>query len=147
MITLDNIRKLAIAGQVYADTPSFKEHRIRILTNDVVFQTTYGAKIMIMKGFEWDEASVPWYFRFAFPKSGKYAFAALLHDALYYQTTVTREVADREFYEWMKVTINTNQARLRYQFVKLFGWVYWNKNIKKPSVRCCQNRKLILEVG
>src|SRR5687767_6259371 len=118
IITIDNIKALASEGLVYSDTPSFKEHRIRILKTDCYFRMTSGDVIRIKRGFEWDEASVPVLFRFAFPKSGKYAFSALLHDALYYQTQVTRSEADREFYEWMKATINPVQAYLRYQFVK-----------------------------
>lgn len=144
MITLQNVKQRALDGNVYADTPSYYETRIRILKTDVLYETSYGVTVLIKAGFEWDEASVPWLFRFAFPKSGKYAFSALLHDALYYETKVTQKQADDEFYKWMKVTINPVQAWLRYKFVRWFGWTYWNKNVRDPSERCLKNRKKIL---
>jgi len=143
IITLETIKELAQRREVYTDTPCFEHRGIRILTQDVRFLTSTGQEVHIRKGFEWDEASVPYGLRAIFPKSGKYAFSALLHDALYYMTQGTQEQADYEFYLWMLATINPQQAWFRYKAVQLFGWTYWNKNLKKPSTRCRLNRRLI----
>ena len=127
-------------GRIYADEPSYIEDNIRILRTDVAFQFSDTEYIEIYAGFEWDEASVPYLLQWAYPKSGKYAPSALIHDALYYLRYKSRAYADRVFYEWMKATINRDQAIIRYLFVRAFGWIYWNK---KPSQRALKNRTLI----
>lgn len=124
----------------YSDYPSLADHRVRVLAKDLVFQFSFGKRVLVMRGFEWDEASVPWYVRWAFQKSGKYAYPALPHDVLYYSKVCTRRQADREFLLFSLQLTNRNNAYFRYAIIRLFGWIYWNR---KPSQRAIRNRQLI----
>jgi hypothetical protein len=144
-INLYNLTMLAMTANVYVDTPSYYEPRIRILKEDVNFLLSTGELLTIKAGFEWDEVSVPYLLQWAFPKSGKYAYSAMVHDALYYALHHSQKFADDEFKKWMDATgnINVNQSWLRWAFVRMFGGIYWNKNVRKPSERYLKNRKLI----
>ena len=144
MLTVKNIRIKAMINEAYADTPSFYDYRIRVLTEDVLFELPTGEHVLIKKGFEWDETTVPWYLTWAFPKSGKYAFSALIHDALYYAGYKSQKFADDTFYAFMLVTVSKTQAKIRWQMVRLFGRIYWNKNIKNPSKRAISNKQLVI---
>jgi hypothetical protein len=136
---------LAMTASVYVDTPSYYEPRIRILKEDVKFLLSTGELLTIKAGFEWDEVSVPYLLQWAFPKSGKYAYSAMVHDALYYASYKSQKFADDEFRKWMEATANisTNQRWLRWVFVRTFGWIYWSANINKPSARFLRNQKYI----
>ena len=140
-ITADNILLLAQHNMVYSDTPNYWDYRVRVLTEAVTFKLSNKQIITLEKGFEWDEASIPWIFSWAFPKSGKYAYSALVHDALYYAKFSNRKFADNEFKYWMKATdISKRQINIRYAIVRLFGWTYWNA---KLSGRAINNQQLI----
>jgi hypothetical protein len=140
-----NLSERASEANVYVDTPSYYEPRIRILKQDVKFLLSTGELLTIMAGFEWDEVSVPYLLEWAFPKSGKYAYSAMVHDALYYAGYKSQKFADDEFKKWMYATgmINKKQTLIRWAFVRIFGGIYWNKNEKTPSERYLKNRKLI----
>lgn len=143
-ITLDNIKSLVESNIIlYSDAPSFLNPKIRVLTSNVKFLLSDGKTLTIKKGFEWDEVTVPYILQWAFPKSGKYAISALVHDALYYETYKSQKFADDEFKKWMDVTINSNQSFMRWMFVRAFGYLYWNKNVKNPSARLLWNKKYI----
>jgi hypothetical protein len=143
-ITLDNIKSLVESNTLlYSDAPSFLNPKIRVLTSNIRFLLSDGKTLSIKKGFEWDEVTVPYIFQWAFPKSGKYAVSALVHDALYYKIYNSQKFADDEFKKWMDATINPKQSWLRWLFVRTFGSIYWNKNIRKPSSRLLQNQELI----
>ena len=143
-ITLKNIKSLVESNVLlYSDTPSFWEPKIRILTSDIKFLLSDGKTLYIKKGFEWDEVSVPYIFQWVFPKSGKYAISALVHDALYYAQYKSQKFADNEFKKWMDVTINPNQSFIRWLFVRVFGYIYWSKNSRNPGSRLLWNQGLI----
>ena len=61
-----------------------------------------GQTIEIPRGFVTDFASVPPALRPAFPKLGKYIFAAIAHDYLYWEQRCTKKQADDLFYYAMK---------------------------------------------
>ena len=115
-----------------------------MLTSLVIFKLEDGKKLRIEPGFYWDENTIPWIFQWAFPKSGMYAVPALVHDALYYDTTTTQKYADEEFVKWMKA-LETSKFQLwwRKNIVRLFGWIHWNRNVVEPSQRCLHNRTKI----
>ena len=145
LITLANVLDLAKACKVYSDSPMYaKDGKYRVLQSDVSFELSNKQYLHIQKGMWWDENSIPWVFQWAFPKSGMYAVPALVHDALYYNTTTTQKFADNEFKYWMKaVDVNPFQLKFRYTTVRMFGGSYWSANVKNPSARCLHNRKLI----
>ena len=135
MITSDNILFLAQYSEVYTDTPSYWDYRIRVLTEAVTFRLSNGRIMTIEKGFEWDEASIPWLFSWAFPKSGKYAFSALVHDALYYAKYDSQLFADNEFHFWMQATnISNLQILWRYRMVRLFGGFWWDAKLSWRAI-------------
>lgn len=142
-VRLDNVRLLASNAAVYYDTPSFYEQHIRILKSKVIFILSTGEELTIDEGFEWDEVSVPYLLQWAFPKSGKYAVSAMVHDALYYSMHKSQKFADDEFKRWMDVMINKNQSLIRWAFVRVFGCIYWRKNKRNPSDRLLRNIKKI----
>lgn len=100
--------------------------------------------LLLQEGVYWDENSIPYLLQWAFPKSGMYAVAALIHDALYFETATDRRFADVEFKIWMQALgVSKRQVWFRYWAVRLAGWIYWNKNVSNPRERCIHNRKLI----
>lgn len=141
-VTFDNIKQMADAGKVYADYADPNAHGRRITTTELRFQYPDGVKVIVQPGFNWDEASVPFFLQWAFPKSGKYAYPALPHDIAYYCKYWTRAEADNHFYMF-SVGMNHGIFRslLRYVGLRLFGWIVWRK---KPSKYAIANRKLIM---
>lgn len=144
LITLTNVLQLAKKADVFLESPMYtKDGKYKVLKEDVQFLLSNSKVLIIKKGFYWDENSIPWLFQFIFPKSGIYAVPALVHDALYYNTTPTQKFADDEFKIWMKaLDITPFQIKFRYTIVRLLGFTYWNKNVKNPSERCLHNRQL-----
>lgn len=87
-------------------------------------------------GFVTDFASVPRVFWSIFPPDGNYAYAAVLHDWLYWEQDRPKEDADRIFRSAMDdLTITDVKANLLYQAVNRFGITAWNRNaeIKKAG--------------
>ena len=141
IITAETILFLAQHAEVYADTPSWFDYKYRVLTGDVSFKLSNGRLLTIERGFEWDETTVMWVLLWAFPKAGKYAPAALVHDALYYEKYGTRKDADIEFKFWLEATMCSKfQALSRYYYVRALGWIKW---YSKPSKRAIKNWVLI----
>ena len=145
MFTLTNILEKAKAGAVYYDTPLWsKKGDYRMLMSSCVFELSNGKILSIAPGMYWDENSVPYILQWAFPKSGMYAVPALVHDALYFDTTTSQKFADKEFKKWMcAVGCSKFQCEFRYLAVRLFGGGYWKRNTHNPSERTLHNRKLI----
>jgi hypothetical protein len=145
VVTLKNVYDLAKAGLVYSDTPLFTEEgELRRITTTVTFILSNGQILTIDRGFEWDEASIPFLLRGIFSKSGKYAVSSLVHDALYYLTVHDREFVEKEFIKWMKATeLSDFQIFCRYWGVKLFGGKHWRRNKNNPRMRCLNNRKVL----
>jgi hypothetical protein len=76
----------------------------------------------IPKGFEFDGASVPRILWWLFPPAGRYMVAALLHDYLLKQNTVSRAFADAMFLLVMKLLGVTLWRRaIMYGAVRIFG--------------------------
>ena len=145
MFTKENILSAAKSNAVYVDTPCYSRNgKYRMLMSPCTFLLSDGRKLSIEAGMYWDENSIPYIFQWAFPKSGMYAVATLVHDALYFNTTTSQRFADDEFKYWMKaLEVSKWQVFFRYWAVRLFGWLYWNKNVNNPSERCLRNRNLI----
>lgn len=144
--TLENVLENAINFKVFTESPIVDcNNKLKVLRDTVTFLLSDGTLLTIKEGFIWDEASIPWILQWAFPKSGIYAFSSLLHDALYYSVYNNQKFADGEFKLWMKAfSIRKAQVTFRYYAVRLLGFIYYNKNLKNPSQRCLNNRKLII---
>ena len=63
---------------------------------------------LIPKGFQFDFASIPGFARWIFPKVGRYAWAAMIHDYLYANRIGTRKEADDLF---LRIMLTHNVAK------------------------------------
>ncbi|MEX3954170.1 DUF1353 domain-containing protein [Paraburkholderia sp. EG287B] len=80
-------------------------------------------------GFVTDLASVPRIFWSALPPDGNYAYAAVLHDYLYWMQTEKRPVADRVLKNAMEdFNVPTLTVEAIYRGVQVGGASAWNEN-------------------
>jgi Protein of unknown function (DUF1353) len=87
--------------------------------------------VEVPKGFVTDLASVPAILWSIFPKAGRYAYAAIVHDYLYWTQAVSREEADsvlKAAMEDAKVDV-VSQVGF-YAAVRTFGASPWERNRK-----------------
>ena len=90
--------------------------------------------VKVPKGFATDLASVPWQFWSLLRPDGVYAYAAIVHDYLYWAQIRTRLMSDEilkssmEDYQVDKVTIQAI-----YRAVRAFGEDAWNENAQLKS--------------
>lgn len=83
------------------------------------------------RGFVTDLASVPRFFWAAFPKTGQYMSAAILHDYLYWDQRCSRAQADRIFdIEMKSYGVNDTSRALIFSAVSEFGSGAWQSNSK-----------------
>lgn len=80
-------------------------------------------QVMVLKGFDFDFASIPKIITNILPKSGQeYDRAACLHDALYASRWLPKAECDRLFYDAMiEDGVSKYRAWSMYQAVKWFG--------------------------
>jgi hypothetical protein len=87
--------------------------------------------VRVPRGFVSDLASVPAFFWAKYPPTGRYAYAAIVHDYLYWFQTTTREQAD----EIMSIAMRdagTDEATISdfYRVLRLTGGLAWSRNQK-----------------
>jgi hypothetical protein len=89
--------------------------------------------VYIKKGFEFDGASVPKIFHWIWtPMWTDTLPGALFHDYLYRMQYTTREQADQCFNELMiRTKTNPNKRKRFYIWVRIWGWVAWNRKKTK----------------
>jgi hypothetical protein len=87
--------------------------------------------IMVPRGFVTDFASVPRLFWSLLPPIGRYGYAALFHDYVYWQQTILRAEADRVFKDTMvELGVSAWKRGLLFGAVRLFGFVAWRGNAR-----------------
>ena len=133
MLTLENtvshliISDVVQKSRIYNHSNKWRKYRllkeIRVcLSNDL--------EITIPKGFEWDLSSVPRFLWVILPPDGDFEIAALIHDYLYVNQTISKQFSDNEMLMWSN-KVNTNRRFskvdnwVRYYGVKLFGYWAW----------------------
>ena len=88
-------------------------------------------------GFITDAASIPkivWSI-VGSPWTGKYVYAAIIHDWHYHTQKITREEADEQFIDGMEILgVPLWKRRIMYRMVRMFSWICWNKQRKKLSL-------------
>jgi Protein of unknown function (DUF1353) len=85
--------------------------------------------IMVPVGFVTDFASVPRIFWSFLPPIGRYGYAALFHDYVYWQQEMTREKADRVFKDTMEeLGVPRWKKAVLFSAVRLFGGSAWRNN-------------------
>jgi hypothetical protein len=103
--------------------------RKAILLQDFVFISPTKGKVVVKEGFDTDYASIPRIFWSIYSPDGSYTKAAVVHDFLYWDQSVTREEADQVFLEGMEeLGVPWPRRQLLYRSVRAFGWLAWNKN-------------------
>jgi hypothetical protein len=85
--------------------------------------------VRVPKGFVCDLASVPRLFWGINPPTGRYAYAAIIHDYLFWMQTTSIEVANQVLYQAMR-DAGTDEATVkRFQVgVSIGGKTAWNNN-------------------
>lgn len=100
-----------------------------ILESPLIYENeTY--RITVLPGFDFDFASIPWFFRRVLPKNGaKYDRASCLHDALYASKIFDKQYCDLIFYNAMlEDGVNALVASLMYEAVDTFGDSAYNES-------------------
>ncbi|MGB7601258.1 MAG: DUF1353 domain-containing protein [Candidatus Sulfotelmatobacter sp.] len=88
-------------------------------------------KVDVPVGFVTDFASIPRVFWSFLPTDGDYAYAAVIHDFLYWTQSRPREVADQIFRMSMQdFKISSATIEVIYQAVRLGGGSAWSENAK-----------------
>jgi hypothetical protein len=89
------------------------------------------APVQAPRGFVTDLASVPRVFFSVLRPDGEYAYAAILHDYLYWSQAVPREVADQTFKLAMEdLEVSPVVIRVIFEAVARFGQSAWETNAK-----------------
>lgn len=97
------------------------------LAEEVVFKN-HITEVTIQAGFRLDFASVPRPLWWLFPRIGRYAPAALVHDAVYREGKVERVQADALFLAIMAQDKTPAWQRWpMYLAVRAFGWMPWRR--------------------
>ncbi len=109
-----------------------------IMLNDIDWKPELGQaslpKVTVPKGFVTDLASIPPIFFSVLRPDGEYAYAAIIHDYLYWTQVVPREDADMVFRLAMEeFEVNPAVAFLIYKAVRWGGQFAWNSNAEKKS--------------
>ena len=87
--------------------------------------------VQVEHGFCTDLASVPWYLWSIVAPTGRHAYAAIVHDYLYWTQTTTRLVADDVLYNGMEDAGVAEKTRDRiYSTVRRLGQSAWDANAK-----------------
>ena len=91
-----------------------------------------GSKILIRAGFMSDGASIPKIFQSLFSKTGKYLWAAVLHDYGYrkdFPHHMTRKEVDKLFLFYMReYGVGWFTRHTIYRAVRLGGFAAWKKH-------------------
>lgn len=106
-----------------------KHKRLFVLQESLICTDNQGRVWEVPKGFPTDFASIPAFARAFIDKAHQNAYAAVLHDYLYYTQPVSRAEADALFYEALaSPDCNTDEFTrwIMYRAVRLGGESAWN---------------------
>lgn len=98
----------------------------------LVYNSALVGPLIVPKGFVYDKNSVPWYFRWLFPVSGRRSdYAATLHDWMYATELFPIEVCDAIYLETMLISkVNPLRAKMKYYAVRQFGISVWRTHTR-----------------
>ncbi len=92
--------------------------------------------VSVPKGFVSDLATVPQYFWWALPPTGRYGHAAILHDWLYWEQGVSRAVADKVFDVAMaEMHVDAALRKAMWAAVRVGGGPNWQEATKEKKQR------------
>ena len=91
--------------------------------------------ITVPGGFVSDLATIPSYFWWALPPTGRYGHAAILHDWLYWEQGVSRAVADRVFEVAMaELNVDVPVRKAMWAAVRVGGGQYWDEAMAEKKL-------------
>ena len=91
-------------------------------------------EVVVPEGFCTDLTSVPRAFWSAYPKTGRYAYAAIAHDYLYWVQPCSRLEADDVLFAAMEdASVSSATKWLIYSLVRAGGQSSWSANAKAKS--------------
>jgi hypothetical protein len=106
------------------------------------------ADTTVPSGFVTDLASVPRLYWSILPKTGKYAYAAIVHDFLYWTQKTTRAEADQVLKAAMQDSnVGAATVGVIYGTARAFGASFWNGNAKAKLKGEKRFLKVFPEVG
>lgn len=131
----NSLTKEAAPTTGYLEIPNvvpFVDWDFYYLDGPMIWRPAVGQKlpsISVPKGFVTDLASVPKILWSKYPPSGRYAYAAILHDYLYWFQQGTREEADEVIRMAMgNAAVDNDTVADFYNALRLFGGTAWEKN-------------------
>jgi Protein of unknown function (DUF1353) len=97
-------------------------------------------EVIVPVGFVSDLASVPWFFWSAYRPEGRYAYAAVVHDYLYWTQMRPRKEADEIFKIAMEdLKVDAPTVKTLYTAVRSpFGKAAWEKNMRLKEAGECR---------
>jgi hypothetical protein len=108
------------------------------LDSELVWEPNKGQRhspVTVPKGFVTDLASIPRALWSLLPKTGRYAYAATVHDYLYWEQNLTRAEADDIFLTALQDSqVAALTSTVMSQAVKLAGAGAWTENKRLKSV-------------
>ena len=85
--------------------------------------------VTVPRGFVTDFASIPKVFWSALPADGTLAYAAVIHDYMYWAQSTDRETADNIFREiLLELKVSSSTVSILYNAVRFFGNSAWVAN-------------------
>jgi Protein of unknown function (DUF1353) len=86
-------------------------------------------RVRVPQGFVTDLATIPWELWSVLRPDGEYAYAAIVHDYLYWTQTRTRLMSDEILRSSMEdFHVDRLKIQAIYRGVRAFGERYWNEN-------------------
>jgi uncharacterized protein DUF1353 len=110
----------------FADMDNFIVYRPITWTPPASATSDLPRVVTIPRGFVTDLATIPEYFWWALPPSGRYGHAAILHDWLYWDQSSSREIADRVFDVAMdELQVAMPLRKAMWAAVRVYGGKHW----------------------
>lgn len=113
---------------------SYRSKKYWKVIEPLTIELSTGKIINIPIGFYYDMSTVPKFLWGIVRPFNDALFAYLIHDYLYIHQekhNMTRKEADKEMLYWSNIVNRRNKFdnKMRYFFVRVFGWLYWYKII------------------
>jgi len=139
-------RALCVASTAHLVLPGrlvpFADWDFYTVTGTIVWEPNTGQKwerVLVPQGFVTDLATIPRVFWQVLRPTGRYAYAAVVHDYLYWTQRRSREEADEIFRVAMEDSkVDAITVETLYQAVRQFGQGAWDANARLRKAGECR---------
>ena len=133
VIVLLTVIALAFVGcQAIRPVPTtlFIDGNFSVLEKTLIYKRPNSTNVIIVpEGFVTDFTSVPRAFWSLYQRTGRYQWAAVVHDYLYWEQSTTREEADKIFLEAMEESgVNAADRTIIFKAIRSGGDSAWKEN-------------------